>query len=230
MIFYPLECEEKIGYTYKDKFLLRRAFTHTSYANEQNEVSYENLEFLGDSILNFVVGDYLFKKINGDEGDLTVKRASLVSAKPIANVIISLGLHEYILLGVGEQNKAVNVNICSDVFEAVVASIYLDGGIEPAKKFIYDKLILPNSSSPKPQSDFKSKLQDYVQQKKLGVIKYKLLSKKGPDHAPEFTCGVELNGQLIAEGIGSNKKSAEQIAAKLGIKKIKSFKQRGKRN
>ena len=204
MIFYTHECEEKIGYTFKDKCILRTCFTHPSYANEHNEQSYETLEYLGDSILNFVVADFLFRNSKGDEGDLTKKRADIVSATPIGNAVKAMGVEQYILLGEGEKNKPIKFNMCSDLFESIIAGIYLDGGFECSKKFIYDKL-LRNISRVKgnsAQSDCKSKLQEYVQKRKLGKIEYKQVNKTGPDHAPEFTCSVYINNKLAGENVG----------------------------
>lgn len=224
MIFYAHECEEIIGYTFKDKAILRRCFTHTSYSNEHKQESYERLEFLGDSILNFVVAEYLMNATDGDEGDLTKRRSQLVSSKPIADAIINLGLEQYILLGEGEKGKKVNQNVCSDVFEAIIAGIYYDGGFENAKKFIYDNLL---KSKNKKVVDNKSKLQELVQKYKLGKIEYRLLSKTGPDHMPEFSCGVCIDGKLLSQGTAGSKKKAEQIAAETAIKKIKRQTKKG---
>ena len=141
MIFYTHDCEEKIGYSFKDKLLLRTCFTHTSYSNEHGEESNENLEFLGDSILNFTVAEYLFKAHSGDEGDMTKRRAELVSTEPIGEAVRRMGLDEFLLVGEGEKNRKPKLNMCADLFEAVVAGIYLDGGEERAKKFIYDNLL-----------------------------------------------------------------------------------------
>jgi len=230
MIFYAHECEEKIGYEFKDKFILRKCFTHTSYANEHNEKSNERLEYLGDAILDFVVADYLFRNAGGDEGDLTKLRAEIVSAKPIGDAIINLGLEKYLLLGEGERNKPVKHNMCSDLFEAVVAGIFLDGGLDNAKKFIYDNL-LKSANKSVPDTDWKSRLQEYVQKKKLGRIEYLLANRTGPDHAPEFTFKLSLAGSVIATGVGGSKKQAEQNAAKVAIKKLKTHdNKRGKRN
>ena len=229
MIFYAHECEEKIGYVFKDKCILRNCFTHTSYSNEHGEVSNEKLEYLGDSILNFIVADYLYKTAKGDEGDLTKRRSEIVSTIPISNAIKQMGVEQFLLVGEGERNRPIKTNMCADLFEAIVAGIYLDGGLENAKRFINENLLKNVIKSPKMRSegDFKSSLQEYVQKYKLGKIEYKQLKKSGPDHAPEFTCCVTVNGQEKAKGVGGSKKQAEQLAAKAALKKIKIGSRKG---
>lgn len=228
MIFCIHECEEIIGYSFKDKALLRTCFTHKSYSNEHKVESYEKLEYLGDAILDFVVAEYLFKNAKGDEGDLTQKRADIVSAKPLADAVVSMGLEQFVLLGEGEKKKGAKPNICADLFESVIAGIYLDGGMEQAKKFIMDKLL---KSKVKREIDSKSKLQVYVQKHKLGSIEYVDVERKGPDHAPEFTVAVLLKGKEIARGVAGNKRNAQQEAAKTAYTKITTQqRRRGKQN
>lgn len=212
MIFYTHDCEEKIGYSFKDKLLLRTCFTHTSYSNEHGEESNENLEFLGDSILNFTVAEYLFKAHSGDEGDMTKRRAELVSTEPIGEAVRRMGLDDFLLVGEGEKNKKPKLNMCADLFEAVVAGIYLDGGEERAKKFIYDNLLSVKTPLKK-LCDNKTKLQEFVQSVKGGAIEYVLLKKEGPDHSPKFTSAVFVGGNKIASGEGTSKKNSEQSAA-----------------
>ncbi len=224
MIFDASACEEKIGYVFKDKALLRRCFTHTSYANEHGQESYEKLEFLGDSILNFIVAEHLFNTSKGDEGDMTKRRAELVSTKPIGEVIQGLDLGKEILLGEGEKNKPLKINMCADIFESVVAGIYIDGGLENAKKFICTHL-LKEVKKTKSVGDCKSALQEYVQKYKKGVVEYALREKKGPDHAPTFTCKASV-GKIFAMGTGQSKRQAEQSAAQSVLKKLKN--KRGK--
>ena len=231
MIFYTHDCEEKIGYSFKDKLLLRTCFTHTSYSNEHGEESNENLEFLGDSILNFTVAEYLFKAHSGDEGDMTKRRAELVSTEPIGEAVRRMGLDEFLLVGEGEKNRKPKLNMCADLFEAVVAGIYLDGGEERAKKFIYDNLLSVKTPL-KNICDNKTKLQEFVQSVKGGAIEYVLLKKEGPDHSPKFTSAVFVGGNNIASGEGTSKKNAEQSAAgkALEILSKKSFPQKKKGN
>ena len=228
MIFDIYGCEEKIGYSFKNKMLLRQCFTHSSYANEHGEQDNELLEFFGDSILEFVVTEYLFKNTKGDEGRLTKERAEMVSKTPLLKSVLSLGLDKFVLLsrGLAENNK-LEEKLYSSIYEALVAGIYLDGGLLAVKNFIsrtliadYEKNKNKKSQKKKPTEDFKSKLQEYVQKKKLGSIRYELLWKKGPDHMPKFRVAVLLNGARIAEGEGESKKGAEMASADLALQKI----------
>ena len=228
MIFDIYGCEEKIGYSFKNKMLLRQCFTHSSYANEHGEQDNELLEFFGDSILEFVVTEYLFKNTKGDEGRLTKERAEMVSKTPLLKSVLSLGLDKFVLLsrGLAENNK-LEEKLYSSIYEALVAGIYLDGGLLAVKNFIsrtliadYEKNKNKKSQKKKPTEDFKSKLQEYVQKKKLGSIRYELLWKKGPDHMPKFRVAVLLNGARIAEGEGESKKGAEMVSADLAFQKI----------
>ncbi len=228
MIFDINGCEEKIGYTFKNKMLLRQCFTHSSYANEHGEQDNELLEFFGDSILEYVVTEYLFKHTKGNEGRLTKERADIVSKYPLLKSVLSLGLDKFVLLsrGLADNNK-IEDKLYSSIYEALVAGIYLDGGIMPVKNFInrtliadYEKNKKSKEEKKKPNEDFKSRLQEYVQKKKLGSIRYELLWKKGPDHMPKFRVAVLLNGARIAEGEGDSKKSAEMASANVALKKI----------
>ncbi len=227
MIFDIDGVENLIGYSFKNKMLLRQCFTHASYANEHGENDNELLEFFGDSIIEFIVTEYLFKNEHGDEGKLTKKRAELVSKDPLLRSVKKLGLHEYVLLGRG-QEKAFNLDekLFSSIYEAVVAGIYMDGGLSPAKKFVERTIIadfIKNQSKiklQKPKCDKKSEFQEYVQKNKLGSITYETLWKKGPDHSPEFRVAALLNGARIAEGTGSSKKQAEAKAAESALKKL----------
>ena len=228
-------CEEKIGYSFKNKMLLRQCFTHASYANEHGENDNELLEFFGDAVIQFVVTEYLFKNFSGDEGKLTKRRADLVSKEPLLHIVKKMGLAEFLLLGKG-QGKSANQDekLFSSVYEALVAGIYIDGGIAVAKKFITDTLIAEfikkesKKAKEKVKSSGKSQLQEYVQKSKIGSITYETLSKKGPDHAPEFRCAVLLNGMRIAEGKGKSIRLAETVAAESALKRLK--KQGGKKS
>ena len=230
MIFDIDGCEERIGYHFKDKMLLRQCFTHSSYAYEHGENDNELLEFFGDSILEFVVTEYLYKNGRGDEGKLTVERAEVVSKKPLLTAVLKLGLYEFVLLGKGlENNNRLEEKLYSSIYEALVAGIYIDGGIIAAKNFIKNTLIKEYETNKKikekkeksvSNADYKSKLQEYVQKNKLGSIAYDLLWKKGPDHKPTFRVVVTLNGARLSEGEGASKKIAEMQAASVALKKI----------
>ena len=221
--------ENKIGYKFKDKMLLRQCFTHASYANEHGEKDNELLEFFGDSIMEFVVTEYLYKNSHGDEGKLTKKRSEIVSRTPLLKSVLKLGLNEYVLLGRG-QGKSIghDEKLYSSIYEALVAGIYLDGGLVPVRKFIKNTIIADfekreesdKKRTAKSKSDDKNKLQEYVQKNKLGSVGYETLWKKGPDHKPEFRVAALLNGTRIAEGEGSSKKAAESVAAALALKRI----------
>ena len=230
MIIFDISgCEEKIGYTFKDKMLLRQCFTHASYANEHGQNDNELLEFFGDSIIEFVVTEYLFKHASGDEGKLTQKRAELVSKQPLLDAVKRLGLEEFVLLGRG-QEKALTQDekLFSSIYEAVVAGMYLDGGLTPVRKFIKETLISEyekrkaTEHKSKIKNDAKSKFQEYVQKHKLGSITYQTLGKIGPDHSPEFRVAALLNGSRIAEGKGGSKKEAEAVAATQALSRIKT--------
>ncbi|MBQ3220317.1 MAG: ribonuclease III [Clostridia bacterium] len=227
MIF-DIDCESKIGYKFKDKMLLRQCFTHASYGYEHGEKDNELLEFFGDSIIEFVVTEYLFKNSSGDEGKLTQKRASLVSKEPLLKAVKKLGLNEYVLLGRGqEKNVNQDEKLFSSIYEALVAGIYIDGGLAPAKKFIKDTLINEFEKKEKiikknkQNNDSKNAYQEYVQKNKLGSVGYETLSKIGPDHSPEFRVAALLNGSRVAEGKGQSKKVAESVAAAEALKRIK---------
>ena len=234
MIFDIDGCESVLGYSFTDKMLLRQCFTHSSYAYEHGELDNDLLEFFGDSIMEFVVTEYLFKNARGDEGKLTGERAEIVSKKPLLDCVKRLGLDKFVLLGHGLE-KSINLDdkLFSSVYEAVVAGIYLDGGIAPVKRFIKNTLILDyekrealEKKKRKNGCDAKNEFQEYVQKNKLGSISYQTLWKKGPDHSPEFRVAALLNGARIAEGTGQSKKLAEAKAAENALKKIK--KQGGK--
>lgn len=221
-------CEQIIGYSFKDKMLLRTCFTHSSYANENGEQDNELLEFFGDSIIEFVITEYLFKKGKGDEGEMTRVRAELVSKEPLLRAIKKLGLAEFVLLGRG-QGKSNNreEKLYSSIYEALVAGIYIDGGIAPVRKFIKNTLIKDYEqravleSKTKTRFLYKIELQEYVQKNKLGSLTYLSLSKIGPDHSPEFCEGVLLNGKIIAEGKGKSRQMAQNNGAEIALSIIK---------
>ena len=212
--------EEIIGYTFKDKQLIRQAFSHSSYANENKHPngSNERLEFLGDSVLSIVVSDYLYKHLTSvAEGDLTKLRASLVCEKSLHIFAKQIDLGDFLLLGKGEENTGgrERPSILADAFEAVIAAIYLDGGMEAARKhilrFIPDDL---EHDAKKAFSDFKTVLQEVVQKNPEEKVEYVLIGEEGPDHNKRFVVEVMLNSQVIGKGKGRSKKEAEQLAAK----------------
>ncbi|HOC32500.1 MAG TPA: ribonuclease III [Ruminococcus flavefaciens] len=213
------EFENIIGYTFKNKELIEQALSHSSYANEKKRAggSNERLEFLGDSVLSIVVSDYLYKNINVPEGELTKMRASLVCEKSLFVFAQQIELGEFLHLGKGEENTGgrERPSILADAFEAVIAAIYLDGGMEAAAKHILRFMPEDIKRTKKPVlSDFKTLLQEVVQKNPEEKVEYVLIGEEGPDHNKRFVVEVCLNSQVIGKGKGKSKKEAEQLAAK----------------
>ncbi len=216
------QLETIIGYKFKNPELLEIALTHTSYANEsRTPVKHnERLEFLGDSVLQIVSADYLFHAYaDRPEGDLTRIRASLVSEGALFQFAQEIHLGDYLRLGRGEERCGGRTRPrgVSDAFEAVIAALYLDGGMEVARNFI-----LPFITEGKhAEADYKTRLQEVVQQDPSAVLKYEVTGETGPDHAKKFTVCVWRNGEKLAEAPGRSKKAAEQHAAKLALEKLR---------
>lgn len=234
MIFDIDGIENRIGYSFKDKMLLRKCFTHSSYANEHGEEDNEILEFFGDAIIEFIVTEYLYNNLAGDEGKLTVKRAGVVSREPLLNAVNKLGLSSFMLLGKGQKNSAhSDEKLFSSVYEALVAGIYLDGGMTAAKKFVKETIIKDFDFKERAirremRCESKNEFQEYVQKRKLGSVSYETLGKTGPDHKPEFRVAALLNGAVVAEGKGCTKRLAEASAAKTAVERLKKDEKRGK--
>ncbi len=214
--------EDKISYTFKNKELLLRAITHSSYANEHKVKSYERLEFLGDAILDFVVGEYLFEKFPDlPEGQLTKMRASLVCEKMLFQVSRQLEIGRYMRLSHGEQRTggAERPSILADMFESVIAAIYLDSkSMDVTKKFILKHMEpVVKSASKNNFKDYKTALQEIIQQNPEEKLSYNLVSSTGPDHNKHFVFEVMLNSNVIGKGGGRSKKEAEQQAARVAL-------------
>ena len=214
------EFQGKIRYYFNDKELLIEALSHSSYANEKRKGrnSNERLEFLGDSVLSIVVSQYLFEHFTHlPEGELTKIRASLVCEKSLYEFAKQIDLGEHILLGKGEENTGgrERVSILADAFEAVIAAVFLDGGLEAAKRHIL-KFIPKDIDDRKPVSfsDHKTILQEIIQKNPEEKVEYKLVGQSGPDHNKAFKVQVRLNSNVIGTGIRRSKKEAEQMAAK----------------
>ena len=221
------ELEEKLGYHFSDKALLNNALTHSSYANEnkyEGAESNERLEFLGDAVLGVVVAEYLYKNNpNLPEGKMTRLRAELVCEKGLNAVSEKLGLGAYLLLGHGEEQNGgrKRPSILADAVEAVIAAVFLDGGMETVKRLINEWILKPlEAGESGDDRDYKTRLQELVQKKSGQVLGYKLLSESGPDHAKSFEVEVILNGEQISTGKGKSKKDAEQAAAKYALEKL----------
>ena len=214
------EFHGKIRYYFNDKELLIEALSHSSYANEKRKGrnSNERLEFLGDSVLSIVVSQYLFEHFTHlPEGELTKIRASLVCEKSLYEFAKQIDLGEHILLGKGEENTGgrERVSILADAFEAVIAAVFLDGGLEAAKRHILK--FIPkdiDDRNPVSFSDHKTILQEIIQKNPEEKVEYKLVGQSGPDHNKAFKVQVRLNSNVIGTGIGRSKKEAEQMAAK----------------
>ena len=212
--------EEKIGYSFKNKKLLETALTHSSYANEKHLdgcMSYERQEFLGDSVLGLVTAEFLFShQPMLPEGRMTRLRAELVCEASLHKTALSLGLGQYMRLGKGESNTGgrERPSILADMVEALIAAIYLDAGMDEARKFVREKVLGDVEISEQRRSaDYKTRLQELVQRKANQNIAYELVSESGPDHNKLFEFDVRINGQPSGRGSGRTKKEAEQMAA-----------------
>lgn len=215
--------QQKLDYKFNNIKLLENALTHSSYANEvRNGVkSNERLEFLGDSVLSIIVADYLFKNFKKiPEGELTKLRASLVCEKSLCAFSRELGLGEFLLLGKGEAHNGGRNrdSILADAFEAVLAAMYLDGGIEIARKHVL-RFVLPELEHQDDEvfKDYKTALQEIIQRNPEESVTYILVGESGPDHDKVFEVEVHLNSNVIGKGNGKNKKRAEQMAAKQAL-------------
>ena len=217
--------EEKLGYTFTNPALLENALTHSSFANENKSrgaQSNERLEFLGDSVLGMVTADYLYRAPPDlPEGVLTRTRAALVCEESLAEVAGLLDLGSYLKLGKGEEagGGRERPSIVADAVEAVIAAIYLDGGIGSARKVIR-RFILDREEEKAASRDYKTALQELIQRESGQVLSYRLTGSSGPDHAKIFSVEVDLNGVTVGAGRGHSKKEAEQMAAKTAIAKL----------
>ena len=219
--------ERKLNYTFRDKLLLVNALTHSSYANENRGHSCESnerLEFLGDSVLGFVVADALYRRESElPEGRMTRVRAQLVCEDSLRRVATELGLGSYIRLGRGEEHTGGRnrASILADAVEALIAAMFLDGGLEVARAFIERNIL---SALDKGDwlafGDGKTELQELVQRKSGQTLSYELVSESGPDHNKIFRMRVLLNGEPIGSGEGRTKKEAEQSAARAALKEL----------
>ncbi len=210
---------QSLGYTFKNTALLENALTHSSFANEGDGrlSSNERLEFLGDSVLGFITANELFHKENSPEGELTKLRAAVVCEKALFSYSKQLEVGKYLKLGKGERlsGGAERPSILADAFEAIVAAIYLDGGLEPAKQLVL-RFVIPEANNQKRRhfKDYKTTLQEIIQQNPGERLEYVLTGESGPDHHKQFTVQVYLNSNVIGTGKARSKKEAEQLAAK----------------
>ena len=215
--------ERNLKYTFKDKNLIKNALVHSSYANEVRKgvTSNERLEFLGDSVLSVIVAEYLFNKFpNLPEGELTKIRASLVCEKSLCSFSRELDLGKYLKLGKGEEKGGGRErdSILADAFEAVLAAMYLDGGMEVAKNHVL-RFVIPELDHTEDEvfKDYKTALQEIIQRNPEESVSYYLTGESGPDHNKIFEVEVRLNSNVIGKGKGKSKKRAEQMAAKQAL-------------
>lgn len=224
MDYYKLEKE--LEYSFKDKDLLQTALTHTSYAYERKKNSNEKLEFLGDSILEFLSSIYIYKNFpNLKEGEMTKVRAQVVCEASLFKVATAHNFSDFLRLGKSEKISGGNVKpaILADSVEAVIAAMYIDGGLEPANNFIVNNLKeeIELASKNVGQKDYKTVLQEILQQHGEVNIEYKIIKESGPDHDKIFDAEVTCNGKKLAKGEGKSKKLAEMNAAMHAIESIK---------
>ncbi len=221
------ELEEKLQYSFKDKSILVQAMTHSSFSNEKKvnkPPHYERIEFFGDAILECIVSEFLYKENPSmTEGELTRLRASLVCEFTLSSCANELKLGEFVRLSRGEEltgGRTRNSILC-DLFESLLGAIYLDGGMEPAKRYVY-KFLLNDIEHKTLFYDSKSHLQELVQQEEMGELSYELTATNGPDHHREFVTDVLIGGRVFATGKGSSIKGAEQMAAYAALLKLKN--------
>ena len=214
------DLEKAIGYRFQNITLLQNALSHSSFANERwhdSLMSNERLEFLGDSILGRVVAEFLYRNYpDRPEGELTRMRADMVCETSLAKIADQIGLGQHLLLGHGEEQGGgrERSSILADAVESVIAACFLDGGMEPARVFI-DRFVLCNVPEQRMRNaDYKTALQELIQQQKNQVLTYELTGQSGPDHDKRFAVRVLLNGIPIGSGEGTSKKRAEQDAAR----------------
>ena len=209
--------ERVLGHAFRNRALLETALTHTSFANEARHGTKHNerLEFLGDSVLSIVVAEYLFTHSSLPEGDLTRMRASLVCEAALFGFAQKIDLGRWLRLGHGEElgGGRTRPSVVSDAFEAVIAALYLDGGIEAARAFILP-FVTSALTKQSAEEDYKTKLQEIVQQNPSERLRYVVASQTGPVHDKHFVVEVHLNSNCIGSGEGHSKKQAEQAAAK----------------
>lgn len=218
------QLQQKIGYEFKDTHLLKNALTHSSYANETHnpEMSNERLEFLGDAVLSIIVSDYLFDQFRHiPEGELTRLRAASVCERSLCEFAKKLGLGHHLFLSRGEQNTGgrQRPSILADAFEALIAALYLDGGIEVARRFVLSFVKESIDGQQKVVfKDYKTALQEVIQQNPEDRLCYVPAGESGPDHNKTFRVEVTINSNVVGVGQGKSKKDAEQSAAKEALR------------
>ncbi|MCK5761771.1 MAG: ribonuclease III [Candidatus Izimaplasma sp.] len=217
------ELEKFFNLDFSDKKILKTALTHSSYSNNFGGLNNERLEFIGDAVLDLLMGEYLYSNNkNYHEGNLTVTRAKYVCESALVKYAKACNLKKYLLLGKGEEknNGRDKVSIQADAFEALIGAVYMDKGLSEARK-VFDTVVIPvmNDDSASNFYDYKSNLQELIQSDKR-TLEYKLISKSGPPHDRTFTIRAYMDEILMGEGTGKSKKEAEQNAAEMALKKL----------
>ena len=213
--------QQTIGYSFQNEAYLETAFTHSSFKNERglHRDCNERLEFLGDSVLGMISADYFYHNLSHlPEGEMTKRRAACVCEKSLFGFAQEIDLGKYILLGKGEERTGgrSRASILADAFEAVIAAIYLDGGIDAARDFVLP--FLKKAAKQEPSfNDYKTALQEIIQKNPDEHLSYVLVGESGPDHQKSFEVEVHLNSTVIGSGVGRSKKIAEQAAAKAAL-------------
>ena len=220
------QLQKKLNYVFKDKDLLITSLTHSSYANENKKngsISNERLEFLGDSVLGMTVAALIYSgKTNMTEGQMTRLRAELVCERSLASIAVALGLGNCLLLGHGEEKSGgrERPSILADAVEAVLAAIYLEGGFEPVERLVSEFFGSSAGFSSFENTDYKTALQEIIQEKAGQALIYSITDESGPDHMKSYTVEVRLNDVFIGSGSGRSKKEAEQEAARAALTEI----------
>ena len=220
------DLEAAIGYHFHNISLLQNALTHSSYANERwhnSLLSNERLEFLGDSVLGMLVAEYLYRNFpDRPEGELTRMRADMVCEGTLSATANRIGLGKHLMLGLGEElgGGRTRDSILADAMESVIAACFLDGGLEAALQIVQKFILVEVPVTRLHNVDYKTQLQELVQQKKNQVLSYTLVGQSGPDHDKHFDVAVSLNGETVGVGSGSSKKRAEQMAARDAMEKL----------
>ena len=217
--------EQSIGYSFKNKDLLKTALTHTSYSYENNVTSNEKLEFLGDSILEFISSKYLYNQYSKlNEGEMTKVRATVVCEDSLYKIALMHNFSDFLYLGKSELSNTLSKReaILADSVEAVIAAIYLDGGLDKVEKFIISNLSkeIETATRNVGQKDYKTVLQEKLQKHGSVTIEYNIIKEEGPDHSKTFTAEVKCENKKLAEGKGSSKKQAEMQAAKIALENL----------
>ncbi len=213
------QVERKIGYTFKDKSLLKQAFVHSSYAHAENISDNERMEFFGDSILEYLSSEYIYNRYkNCDAGELSKIRASVVSADGLRPVVDKLQILDDLLVASGSQIRKLSRKIEANLYEALLCAIYFDGGMDAARSFVLRTLKKSMDAADKSaKKDCKTLVQEYCQERKMSVS-YKREEQKGPDNKPIFTYSLWIDGKKVSCGSGTSVKSAQQAAASKIVK------------